>query len=92
LGRFYKVIAFLNSADNPVPVAEGFLMVGRWQGPPSHGVRSYMTLILRSHVTLCSEKTRINIAVRGRVKRTINHPLLSLAGTSGVLSYLTSTV
>jgi LEA14-like dessication related protein len=27
-----------------------------------------MTLILRSHVTLCSEKTRINIAVRGRVK------------------------
>jgi hypothetical protein len=27
-----------------------------------------MTLILRSHVTLGSEKTRINIAVRGRVK------------------------
>ncbi len=46
---------------------EGFLLVGRWRGPPSHGVRSYMTLILRSHVTLCSEKTRINIAVRGRV-------------------------
>ncbi len=31
----------------------------------------YMTLILRSHVTFCSEKTRINITVRGRVKRMI---------------------
>jgi hypothetical protein len=61
-------MVFPNSADNPVPVAEDFLLVVRWRGPPSHGVRSYMTLILRSHVTLCSEKTRINIAVRGRVK------------------------
>jgi hypothetical protein len=28
-----------------------------------------MTLILRPHVALCSKKTRINIALRGRVKR-----------------------
>jgi hypothetical protein len=28
-----------------------------------------MTLILRPHVALGSEKTRINIAVRGRVKK-----------------------
>jgi hypothetical protein len=51
-----------------VPVAEGFLLVRRGRGPPSYGIRSYMALILRSHVTFCSEKTRINIAVRGRVK------------------------
>jgi hypothetical protein len=31
-----------------------------------------MTLILRSHLTLCSEKTRINKAVRGRVNRSKN--------------------
>jgi hypothetical protein len=55
----------------PVPAAEGLLLVRRWRGPSSHGVRSYMTLILRSHVASCSEKMRINIALRGRVRYTL---------------------
>jgi hypothetical protein len=36
-----------------------------------------VTLIFRSHVTLCSEKKRINIAVRGRVQAACNEILSS---------------